>query len=378
MYFQAVFFLFVFSFIEIAVGIFLNAFIILMNFVWWLKCRSVQSIDLILVSIGLARLLLLITFVTDYFTLLFNGWLLESKYFWQIFSIAIMFVSFCSLWTDTLLCVFYCVKITNYSHRFFLYLKLNISRLVPRLLLASVTISFFSSLPCAWIVYETASNSTNISSALYDPQINMEVDFLNIPIIYVLGSSVPLFIFCTAISLLMGSLLSHTSRMKSMNAGSRNPRLDALTSAVRNMLSFMLFHLIYVGSMNLVNEILEVIKHLKINKAPGPDGYTNLEIKEDGILPYDVLQGRSAGNCTKRLIVLIGYSGAKKTLELALSLDAEKAFDSVNCGFMIQTLDRMVFARSIKSAIMTLYSGPMAKTVGPWWCSPCPAVKFES
>ncbi|KAM8953295.1 taste receptor type 2 member 4-like [Pelodytes ibericus] len=275
MYSQAVLILSIFSLIEVAVGIFLNGFIILMNFIWWVKCRRVDSIDLILFSIGLSRLLLLITFVIACFTSLFNGWLLESKYFWQIFSIAEMFAGFCCLWTSTLLCVFYCVKITNYSHRFFLFMKLNISRLVPRLLLATVTISFISTLPCTWILDETASNSTNTSSESYDPQINQGVDYLSMLIIYFSGSSVPLFIFCTAISFLMGSLLSHTSRMKGMNAGLRNPRFDALSRAVTNMLSFMLLYLIYVVSTGLSllnlhsgNLLLTMICFICINAYP--------------------------------------------------------------------------------------------------------------
>ncbi|KAM8953297.1 taste receptor type 2 member 4-like [Pelodytes ibericus] len=234
-----------------AVGIFLNAFIILMNFIWWLKERSFQSIDLILSSLGLSRLLFLFMWAINDSNLVVLGWLLDSKYFLPIFSIATTFVSFCCLWTGTLLCVFYCVKITTYSHRFFLYLKLNISRLVPRLLLASVTISFFSSLPFGWSAYGTASNSTNVSSTFYYPQINVQKNYFYLFIFTFSGSLVPIIIFCTAVSLLIGSLWSHTSRMKGMDAGFRNPRLEALARAVRNMLSFVFFYLIYIGSTYL-------------------------------------------------------------------------------------------------------------------------------
>ncbi|KAM8953296.1 taste receptor type 2 member 4-like [Pelodytes ibericus] len=273
MHSQAVLFLSVINLIEMAVGILLNAFIILMNFIWWLEGRSVQSIDLILCSLGFARLFLLVMYVIYDSILLI--WLHDSKYLLQIYFTTEMFVGLCCLWISSLLCVFYCVKITNYSHRFFLYLKLNISRLVPRLLLASVTISFLSSLPCAWIVDETGSNSTNTSSTFYNAQSNVKIHYISMSIIYCSGSLVPIIIFCTAISLLIGSLLSHTSRMKSMNAGFRNPRLEALTSAVRNMLSFMFFYLIYIGSMcsgylnmHYGNIVGKLISFIVINAYP--------------------------------------------------------------------------------------------------------------
>ncbi|KAM8930721.1 complement factor H [Pelodytes ibericus] len=50
---------------------------------------------------------------------------------------------------------------------------------------------------------------------------------------------------------------------------------------------------------------------------------------------------------------------------VALSLDAEKAFDSVGWGFLSGVLDRFEFKGSIKTAIMALYTAPTAKTVGP-------------
>ncbi|XP_075056893.1 taste receptor type 2 member 4-like [Mixophyes fleayi] len=124
------------------IGLLLNAFIVTNNFLRWQKGRTLQTVDIIVTSLGAVRISLLILW------LLIFEITIQVKYILEYILIVATSVTFCSLWWGTVLCVFYCVKITNYSNRLFLRLKMNISRLVPWLLLTSMMVSVLCSLPC--------------------------------------------------------------------------------------------------------------------------------------------------------------------------------------------------------------------------------------
>ncbi|NP_001165465.1 taste 2 receptor member 7 [Xenopus tropicalis] len=223
---------------EFVMGILLNAFIVVANAVSWMERKPLDSIDLILTSLGLSRLALLIT------------WLLyvlsEDRYeHIEILNVMSSFFGFCSLWFGTVLCTFYCVKIPNYNHRFFLYVKLRISKMIPWLLLVSVTSSFISCLPIGWsmdssMFHYNSTNGTNMETTLY-------LQFF----IYVAGNSVPFFMFCVAITLLIRSLWNHTRQMAAGEVGFGTPQLQAHYSAIRCMMSFMVLYIIFSSSVFL-------------------------------------------------------------------------------------------------------------------------------
>ncbi|XP_075056552.1 taste receptor type 2 member 39-like [Mixophyes fleayi] len=166
---------------------------------------------------------------------------------------AMTFVSFCSLWWGTVLCVFYCVKITNYSNRFFLRLKMNISRMVPWLLLMSSVVSFLSSLPNIWCrspgQYINSTKDINGSSI---GNATVEANYVNVLRIFFAGSIVPFLIFCVPVCSLIVSLLKHTKNMKNKDTGFTNVQLDAHIGAIRNMISFLFFYALYFISSNLL------------------------------------------------------------------------------------------------------------------------------
>uniref|UniRef100_A0A6I8RW77 Reverse transcriptase domain-containing protein n=1 Tax=Xenopus tropicalis TaxID=8364 RepID=A0A6I8RW77_XENTR len=185
-----------------------------------------------------------------------------------------------------------------------------------------------------------------------------------------------------------------------------------------------------------IEEVHQVIKQLKIGKAPGPDGYTNLyykifahelaphllqlftDIMDTGIItpeflqahistipkpgkPADICQnfrpiallntdlklyskilaqrlnkilptlihtdqvgfvlGRQAPDNTRKIHALLQIIKQRKTPALLLSLDAEKAFDRIHWGYMIQTLKKFNLGTNFIKAVMTLYSAPSAR-----------------
>ncbi|CAJ0959161.1 unnamed protein product [Ranitomeya imitator] len=174
----------------IFLGLILNLFIVMMNIIWWLKGKILQPVDIIMTSLGSARIILL-------FIYLFLASVIEmltdlvghSKNISSIIT-AILFVAFCSLWWGTILGAFYCVKITTYRNQLFMKLKMNISNMVPWMLIGSMIISSFS-------------------------------------------------------------IVKHTKNMKD-SSGSSKPQLEAHKNAIINMASFLFLYLIFFVSSHLM------------------------------------------------------------------------------------------------------------------------------
>ncbi|XP_056419477.1 taste receptor type 2 member 40-like [Hyla sarda] len=162
-----------------------------------------------------------------------------------------IFLNHMNLWFATILCVFYCVKITNYNHRFFIILKTRISSLVHWFLLASLTISIGCSLPFSGYVVDlglleftsvSAENKTFTKVVYYKTT-------QNVFLVLLVGSLPPFLIFCVVIFLLIQSLWMHVRRMRSSGAGS--PNLEVHFCAVKSMTLFLVLQVVYFTSMNL-------------------------------------------------------------------------------------------------------------------------------
>ncbi|XP_069830401.1 taste receptor type 2 member 4-like [Dendropsophus ebraccatus] len=235
---ESIFLLTVNSFL-IFLGLLLNLFIVVMNVTWWLKGKALQSIDIIMTSLGSVRIVLLVIYFYLSLPLLFSDTDTYARFFVMIFML------FCSLWWSTVLGVFYCVKITTYTNRLFMRLQINISAMVPWMLLGSVVISFVSTLPLQTFTDFTDGNFSN-----YEEAVAKEVFCLII--ISSAGSIVPILIFCVSICLLIVSLLKHTRNMNGNNSGFAKPQLEAHKNAIVTMVSFLLFYLLQIISWNML------------------------------------------------------------------------------------------------------------------------------
>ncbi|NP_001165473.1 bitter taste receptor 10 [Xenopus tropicalis] len=223
-----------------AVGILLNAFIVAMPVIWWARYNKVEMIEFLLASVGMSRVVLLILWEVV------NPLVPSSSI---LFGVVSMFLSFWSLWVATILCVFYSVKISSCHHPFFMFLKLNISKMLLGLFLVSLASSLLFSLPFKWLVYSTsinnATNSTNTTNSTGQGGTILEVNVINQYFLILIGSSLPLFIFCVAVAILIRSLWRHTRNMAEGNVDFGNPQIQAHLSAVKSMVSFLVLFTIY-------------------------------------------------------------------------------------------------------------------------------------
>lgn len=69
---------------------------------------------------------------------------------------------------------------------------------------------------------------------------------------------------------------------------------------------------------------------------------------------------RKSSDATRCLIHIIHFAECTRTPSLLLSMDAEKAFDTVNWAYLQAVLSKFGFKNKILSAITALYSTPTA------------------
>ncbi|XP_063775279.1 taste receptor type 2 member 40-like [Pseudophryne corroboree] len=237
--------------VECLLGTSLNAFIVLTHCLEWRQTRRLPGSDKIETCLCVCRFFLQCAITLNNFCRSFSLDINSPSYFIELFLVVRMFLSFTSLWSATLLSVFYCVKITNYNFGIFVFLKPRISRMVPWLVLSCLLVSLASSLPFAESFYtlyfrnSTAQNSTE----------NTDADKIqsNMSLAYAVGSSVPFAIFIIAVLLLIHSLWSHIKQMRSGADSFRSPNLNALLGVVKSLMVFFCLCIIYFVCMNLIS-----------------------------------------------------------------------------------------------------------------------------
>ncbi|XP_029470350.1 taste receptor type 2 member 40-like [Rhinatrema bivittatum] len=251
-------------------GSVVNAFIVVVNGIDWVKTRHLNSIDVIVTCLGTARFLLLwIVILENIF--FFNPYLFTVVEFLNAFYAIWAFLDLADIWFAALLCIFYCAKTASLNHPLFIFLKSKIPGSLPWLLLGSMLACLLTSFPLAWRFYDeyqrnsTTSLSSNNSmitnlSLAWDLSKEHKDNFTKLLSPYIaakrvsaqenkhtylmlelcLGYSLPFFICCVAIVLMIGSLLDHTWRMKDNAMGYCNPSLQVYFTVIKVMLSFLL------------------------------------------------------------------------------------------------------------------------------------------
>ncbi|XP_015284172.1 PREDICTED: taste receptor type 2 member 9-like, partial [Gekko japonicus] len=234
--------------IVIVVGVMGNGFIVLANGLDWIRSKTMPPSDMILTALSLSRLLflgLVLAVHCLFFLDVDNPKSLPESliFFWG-------FANATTLWMATCLAVFYCMKLVNLPQVFFVKMKLGLSRLVPRLLLGSVLVSFITSFPI--IFFEKCSPCCNETRVVRGNRNTTCPQKVLSGIIYITGSS-PSFVIVLASSvLLIRSLLHHARKMRLNMGGVKDHRMDVHIKAVKTLVSFViLFTASFVAVVSL-------------------------------------------------------------------------------------------------------------------------------
>ncbi|XP_075421239.1 taste receptor type 2 member 40-like [Ascaphus truei] len=236
------------STIETIAGTIFNLCIMAVSYRNWRKDISLNLYDLILLSMGLSNLAVLCTINTKLVLLLVQS---HIRFYSEICSAQNFlgrFLICLSFWLTAWLCVYYCIKISNFMHRLFLRVKLWVSSVLQKLLLMSAVGSFIISVPSLWTCHQidcqennTHSLTANCSAVSETPAFNLS----DIVIVTVLGCCLPFLLSLISIGLTLTSLWGHVWRMKQKTSDFSIPRLQVHSRAARTMI------LLVVLSMSL-------------------------------------------------------------------------------------------------------------------------------
>ncbi|XP_069476338.1 taste receptor type 2 member 9-like [Ambystoma mexicanum] len=228
-----------------AIGILNSAFIVAVNVMDLTNGRALKSCDLMLLAVGISFAFCqcfrlsqsFLSYVLEDFQAMM--YMLRASFLLHLWS------GRSSIWFTACLSVFYCVKIVDFNHHLFFWLKLKISRLVPWMLLCSVAQSFVLTIPLFWYSCEESfqNSSTNLSSCTTVPGTQLRYRKSHFIANSVLGVSLPLLLGIAAISLILISLCRHTKRMRKNASGFCQPRLDAHLGAAKMVGSLLLTYI---------------------------------------------------------------------------------------------------------------------------------------
>ncbi|NXH24842.1 TA2R9 protein, partial [Myiagra hebetior] len=247
--------------LEAFAGVWINAFIICVLCIAWIKKKSLNSSEKILLLLGCSRFCYL-CFSWAYCTLgiTYPNYLFVHS----TFQLTVFFQSFsnCSnLWVSGCLCVFYCIKIATFRNRFFIYLKVKIDRIVPWLLLGSGLSALAIGITSYDIADKNLSNSHNYTRQGYVLKLTSKTDghFFHVYFIYGFGFVTSFIAVIFSALLLLFSLWRHKCKMQKNSINSLS--MDAHIKAMKSILSFLVMY-----SINFVFLILSLISSTKEEK----------------------------------------------------------------------------------------------------------------
>ncbi|NXP76365.1 TA2R8 protein, partial [Ramphastos sulfuratus] len=239
-------------------GLWINGFIVCVLCVAWVKKKIFNSNEKILLVLGCSRLGDLCTTWVYFFLSIIYPQCFYVNPIPQMLSSIRTFLLFSNLWVSACLCVFYCIKIANFQHTFFIYLKVKIDRMVPWLLLVSELFQLIIGIFAYDITYRAIFQNVNSTAPTHFWDIPIKMDGQTLAFFCISGF-VSTTAFLTAIFsvfLLLFSLWRHKRKMQANSV--RNLSMDAHTKAIKSILSF-----IFIYSINFTGYILSLIQAKK-------------------------------------------------------------------------------------------------------------------
>ncbi|NXS09316.1 T2R40 protein, partial [Neodrepanis coruscans] len=249
--------------VEAFAGMWINAFIVSVLCVGWIKKQTLNSNEKILLVLGVSRFLYLcISWLFSFLSITYSKYLYVHSVLQIVLSVQ-TFLNYFKLWVSACLCTFHCIKISNFKNSFFIYLKVKIDKMVPWLLLGSVLLAFAISI----IAYDIVENlqSTNDNSTcrgnFWEESIKMEESLFHIYFLTGFGYAASFMAVVFSGLLLLFSLWRHKRNMQTNSM--KNLSMDAHIRAMKSIISFLVIY-----SINFICLILTIIYSAKSNENP--------------------------------------------------------------------------------------------------------------
>ncbi|KAM4904223.1 taste receptor type 2 member 9-like [Sylvia borin] len=248
--------------LEVFAGMWINAFILCVLCIGWVKKRTLNSNEKILLLLSCTRIsYLCFSWVNNFLARIYPNYFYVRPIL-QILASFVTFSNYSNLWVSACLCVFYCIKIANFRNSFFIYLKVRIDRMVPWLLLGSG----ISALAMGIIVYdlmETVQSNNLIFTCLgsfWEESIRMDKHFYSTSFLIGFGYAASFMAVIFSAVFLLFSLWRHKHKMQTNSM--KDLSVEAHIRAMKSILSFLVMY-----SINFVCLILTIIDTMK-NENP--------------------------------------------------------------------------------------------------------------
>ncbi|XP_075838053.1 taste receptor type 2 member 104-like [Microtus pennsylvanicus] len=227
---------------EAVMGVLGSSFIALVNCTDWIRRKKLSKIDFILTGLAFSRIFTIWLITLDaYSKVLFQNIFMTSDLSKCIYYIWVIII-YLNIWLANSLNIFYLLKIANFSHSIFLWLKRRTDK-VFAFLTGCLIIMWLTSFPLAAKVIKDVKMSN--TSWLIDP----EKSELLISYVFANMGVISLFVMAlTACFLLIISLWRHTRWMQSHDSRFWDLNGEAHVKAMKVLISFItLFILHFMG-----------------------------------------------------------------------------------------------------------------------------------
>ncbi|XP_028636755.1 taste receptor type 2 member 105-like [Grammomys surdaster] len=227
--------------VQASMGVLGNTFIAIINCMNWAKNKKLSKIGFLLIGLATSRIFIIWILTLDAYAKLFY----QSKYLsdlpTEIVSYIWMTVNHLNVWFATSLSIFYFLKIGNFSHCIFLWLKRRTDKVFVILmgcLLISWVISFSFAVK---VMKNNKVNHRNRTSETNWKKREFSVNYIliNIGIISLLTMTL------TACFLLIISLWRHSRQMQSNVSGFRDLNTEVHVKAIKFLTSFIILFILY-------------------------------------------------------------------------------------------------------------------------------------
>ncbi|XP_074051355.1 taste receptor type 2 member 41-like [Macrotis lagotis] len=232
----------VFYVLMCSLGIMANGFIVVVLGREWVRCHRLSPCDMILMSLGASRFCLQwVGMIEDFYYFLHH---LQYPITRLYFGIYWDFLNSATFWFGSWLGILFCVKIANFTHPIFLWLKWRVPGLMPWFLLSSLFICFIGTLLFLignialyqTFLQGTFSGNISLNSFAKTQEIHY---FLPLKLI---SLSIPCSMFVVSTVLLITSLRRHSWRMQRSAHNTQDPSTQAHTRALRSLVSFLVLY----------------------------------------------------------------------------------------------------------------------------------------
>ncbi|XP_063280085.1 taste receptor type 2 member 10-like [Prinia subflava] len=244
--------------LEELAGMWINAFIVCVLCTGWMKKKTLNSNEKILLLLGSSRIsYLCFSWTYHFLSRIYPNYLYVHPIL-QILTFFGTFLNFSNLWVSASLCVFYCIKIANFRYSFFTFLKVKIDRMVPWLLLGSVLSALaLGSVICTFTETVQGNNLTITCLAnFWDTSIRTGKHFTPSFFLVGFGYAASFMAVVSSALFLLFSLWRHKRKMQTNSM--KDLSMEAHIKAMKSILSFLVMY-----TINFVCLILSIIYAMK-------------------------------------------------------------------------------------------------------------------